>query len=259
MLIFLYGPDDYRRLQKKKDIIAEFRKKRSELALDFFDCLAKDWYSRFEAFAKSQSLFEPSRLAVLDNVFELEDKDVVTLIKPFADDESVKILVSERSKPVKALSFLLDKPSFSQKFENLEGAEWLRFVAGEAKKLDITLTPPAAQFLASVYQGNAWALVTELQKLSGLTATKIDKKDLDVFDLEVAPNYWMLLNGMKSFDFKIRLSTLERLFALNDPPAKVFNILAAQAGQNVGQFAELDFQIKSGKVEYEEALLELIL
>jgi DNA polymerase III delta subunit len=164
---------------------------------------------------------------------------------------------------VKALAFLAEKPSIAQKFDDLEGAEWIGFINSEAKKSDITLAAPAAQFLGTVYQGNSWALITEIQKLgawrTGSNAKAITKADLDEFDFEVAPNYWGLLNGLKSFDGKARLSALEQMLALNDPPPKIFNILAAQAGERIPRMAEYDLAIKSGKLEYEEALLDLVL
>jgi DNA polymerase III delta subunit len=259
MIIFLSGPDDYRRLQKKRELIAEFRKKRSELGLGFFDAATKGWRDTFEEFSRTQSLFDPAKLAVLENIFEeMEAKPLAAFLKPFVEDKSITLLLAEREKPVKALSFLLEKPVISQKFENLEGAEWVGWIAAEAKKLGITLAPTATQFLATVYAGNSWALATELQKLSNFKKT-IDKKDLDTFDLEAAPNYWMLLNGLKSFDVRVRLSTLERLFAMNDPAAKIFNILASQWKEKTPQMAEFDFAVKSGKLEYEEVLVDLMI
>jgi DNA polymerase III delta subunit len=269
MLIFLYGPDDYRRSQKKRELIAEFTKKRSELGLRHFDFLVTGARDEFDEFARTESLFVPARLAVLENAFELEPSALAKILKPFvAGDKKntspsgLTILLSERDKPVKALAFLLEKPTIAQKFEVLAGAEWISFIGAEAKKIGLRLALPAAQFLATVYQGNSWALATELAKLAVWKPT-IERRDLDAFDLEVAPNYWGLLNGMKSFDMRIRLATLEQLFALSDPPAKIFNILAAQAGQKgteaLQKFAEFDFAVKSGKLEYEETLVDLAL
>lgn len=274
MLIFLYGPDDYRRAQKKRELIAEFHKKRSDLGLRTFDLAAKDWRDGFDEFSRSGSLFESAKLAIFENAFdELEAAALAKILKPFVDDKSISIMLSEHDKPVKALAFLLDKPTISQKFENLEGVEWAAFVAGEAKKAGVKLTPAAAQFLAEVYQGNSWALATELAKLAsyksgetggaggaaGSAAAAIDKKDLDAFDLEAAPNYWALINGLKSYDIRARLTTLERMLAMNDAPAKIFNILASQMKEKTPQMAEFDFMIKSGKLEYEEALVDLLI
>jgi len=68
----------------------------------------------------------------------------------------------------------------------------------------------------------------------------IDKKDLDVFDFEVAPNYWGLINGLKNYDIKNRLYAFETMLAANDPPAKIFNILASQWQEKTPHMAEYD-------------------
>ncbi|HVO28874.1 MAG TPA: hypothetical protein VMT81_02745 [Candidatus Paceibacterota bacterium] len=260
MLIFLYGPDDYRRIQKKRGLIAEFLKKRSEIGLRTFDLAARDWFDGFDEFSRSEPLFEPAKLAVFENAFEIDAPKLAKILKPLAGTRSLTVLLSERDKPVKALGFLLEKPAIPQKFENLTGAELVGFIGAEAKQLGLRIAMPAAQFLAQVYAGNSWALATELEKLATLKAAAnpaIERKDLDMPDLEAAPNYWALLSGLKSPDVRTRLSTLEKLFAMGDAPAKIFNILAAQAGQKIPQFAEFDFMVKSGKLDYEEVLVDL--
>lgn len=276
MIIFLYGPDDFRRSQKKRDLIAEFQKKHSNLGLGFFDFESGRHSERseesspqkgspgrlgmtsFQEFARNQSIFETAKLAVIENAFEVEVKTLAKLLQPFLKGKSISVLLSEHDKPVKAVSFLIEKPAIFQKFEHLEGAAWGQFIVSEAKKIGLAFASDAVQFLASVYQGDSWALMTEIQKLAALKPL-INKKDLNGFDLEAAPNYWALLNGVKSADVRTRLYALEKLLALNDPPAKLFNILAAQWARKIPQFAESDFAVKSGKLDYEEALLDLVL
>ncbi len=280
MIIFLYGPDDYRRLQKKNGIIAEFGKKHSALSLRFFDGEADGGGARSASgadraaalsvpdalteFARSGSLFETAKLAVLENAFALEPEKLAAALAPLADAKGTTVLISEREKPAKALAFLLKEPVRSQQFEHLAGAEWLAFIRAEAKELGLALAPDAAQFLGAVYRGHSWALVTELQKLSALAPDGeiraiVDKKALDALDLEAAPDYWALVDGLKSIDGRIRLRALEKLFSINDPPPKIFNILAAQAGEKTARMAEYDLAVKSGKLDYEEALLDLVL
>ncbi|HEY5221216.1 MAG TPA: hypothetical protein VIJ29_03705 [Candidatus Paceibacterota bacterium] len=265
MIIFLYGPDDYRRSEKKRALIAEFSKKRSEIGLGVFDLEDKNALEPLGNFLRTQSIFEKAKLAVLDNAFELDAPKLAKLLKPFVEEKNITILIAEKDKPVKALAFLLDKPTISQKFEQLAGAEWTAFIMAEAKKNDVKLAPAAAQFLGTVYEGDTWGLVTELEKLSGFggargaAAKVIDKKDLDVFDFEVAPNYWGLINGLKSFDMKSRLYSFETMLASNDPPAKIFNILASQWQEKTPHMAEYDLAVKSGKVDYEEALVDLLI
>lgn len=263
MIIFLYGPDDYRRVEKKRSIIAEFTKKRSALGIDFFDFEEKASVERFNEFAKTQSIFETAKLAVLENAFELEAPKLAKLLKPFIALKDITILIAEKDKPVKALAFLLEKPTISQKFEQLAGVELASFVKSEAKRRGVNLADTAIHFLATIYAGNTWALVTEIEKLAGFRADVVEKvinkKDLEVFDLEVAPNYWGLLNGLKSFDIKNRLYSFEKMLASNDAPAKIFNILASQWQEKTPHMAEYDLAVKSGKVDYEEALVDLLI
>ena len=193
-------------------------------------------------------------------------------MKPFVEEKNITILIAEKDKPVKALAFLLEKPVLAQKFEQLAGAEWTAFIHAEAKKNDVKLTLAAAQFLGTIYDGNTWGLVTEIGKLRGFkkgapgtgiasanTSAPIDKKDLDIFDFEVAPNYWGLINGLKNYDIKNRLYAFETMLAANDPPAKIFNILASQWQEKIPHMAEYDLAVKSGKVDYEEALVDLLI
>jgi DNA polymerase III delta subunit len=261
MIIFLYGPDDYRRSEKKRSIIAEFAKKRSEIGLGVFDLEEKTAVENLGEFLKTQSIFEAAKLAVLENAFELDAPKLAKLLKPFVEIKNSTILIAAKEKPVKALAFLLEKPTISQKFEALAGAEFVAWTLAEAKQNGVALTPAAAQFLTSVYAGDTWGIITEIQKLSGFGAPGkiIDKKDLNVFDLEVAPNYWGLMNGLKSFDMKNRLYAFETMLASNDPPAKIFNILASQWQEKTPHMAEYDLAVKSGKVDYEEALVDLLI
>ena len=258
MIIFLYGPDDYRRAEKKREIIAEFKKKRGSVGLESFDFDTKEDVGRFQEFLRNESIFQTTKFAVIENAFELEAKKLVELLKPVLEDKTTQVLVAEKDKPVKALAFLLEKPALSQKFEHLAGVELASFINLEAKKNHATLSSSAAQFLAAVYQNNSWGLVTELQKIGALKSS-IDKKDLDELDLEAAPNYWALMNGLKSYDMRNRLYALEKLFSMNDPAPKIFNIIAAQSGEKTPHMAAYDIAIKSGKLEYEEALVSAVL
>ena len=264
MIIFLHGPDDYRRSEKKRMLVAEFVKRHSEAGIGYFDLEEKDAFAELEQFLRTQSIFEPAKLVVLLGAFETEEKKLAKLLKRYLEEKNVTILLAEKNKPVSALGFLLKEPVLMRKFAPLEAPELAAWAMAEAKNLGIALAPPAAAFLAQVYAGDTWGLLTELQKLSGFAAARggakpIDKKDLNEFDLEAAPNYWGLMNGLKSFDMRSRLSAFETMLALNDPPRKIFNILASQWTEKIPHMAEYDIAVKSGKVDYEEALVDLLI
>lgn len=258
MIIFLYGPDDYRRGQKRKELTAEFLKKRSEQGIGVFDLAEESAFANLEEFLENQQLFESAKFGILENAFEVEPARLAKTIQPFVESKTTTLFLSEREKPVKASAFLLKKPVLFQEFKNLTGDFFERFAVLEAKKNGVVFDPAALRYLAAVFAGDSWSLATEIQKLAGL-ATKITKHDLDKFDFEIAPAYWPLVMGVKNFDRKNRFLSLETLFAQDDPPPKIFNILASQWREKTHELAEYDFAVKSGKLEYDDALLALIL
>ncbi len=72
MIIFLYGVDDYRREAKKREIVAEFRKRHSNLGLMTFDLAEEGGSAKLREFLANQSLFQSAKMAVLDSAFEIE-------------------------------------------------------------------------------------------------------------------------------------------------------------------------------------------
>ena len=253
MIIFLYGPDDYRREEKKKEIIKEFQNKHSSLGLDYFDIMSEGESSRFEDFVKSQSLFEKAKLAVVWGVYENPSQEFIDELRLLADNNSTTILVSETDEPPKELG----KKILTQKFEYLSGSPWEAFIGREAKKRGIKLTSRALSFLAAVYQGDTWRLITELEKISSLPRPLIDRADLENLGLEITPNFWELLSGLKSRNLRQKLTSLETIFSENEPAGKVFNILAYQWPEGLETFANYDLLVKSGKLDYEEVLVDL--
>ncbi len=259
MIIFLYGPDDYRREEKKKYWVAEFEKKYSGLSIGHFDLIEAEALDEFRGFTRSQSIFEDKKLAVLENTYEMDEKQLAQVLAPLVNEKTTTILFSEKEAPNKALNFLLKKPATTEKFEYLKGQEWKDFVNRAARKLKISLSPEALLFLANVYQNNTWGFVTELEKIRDLKPTAIERRDLENLGLDVLPDFWSTMNGLKNQELAQRLTTLEKIFARNEPPPKIFNILSSLWREKIPQMAEYDLKIKSGKLDYEEALVDLVL
>ena len=261
MIILLYGPDEYRRLQKKNEIIAEFRKKRSGLGIGFFDLGEKESFSGFQDFIKNRSMFETQKLAVLSNVFECSERGLADELKWAAKQAEVTILVSEKNKTSENLNFLGRKLASikTQEFPYLTGAKWEAFVSELAKENGVALQPAALKFLAEVYQNDTWGLVTEIQKIAMLLRKNIELKDLEKLGLEVSPDFFGLLGGLKSYELDKRLAALEKLFLLNEPMPKIFNMIAYQIPDKLPQLAKYDILVKSGKLDYEEVLVDLVI
>lgn len=255
MIFFLYGPDDYRRLCRKQELLRELKKKYPVIALEKFDLAAPEGMTRLEDFSKGQSLFGDKKLAVIESLYEAEEKSAAKLLAPFTEHKDLALIISEKEKPNKALDFLA-KLETAEKFEKLSGAEWLSFARGCAKEVDAQITPGALKLLAGLYEGQSFGFVTELRKLSS-AGKEIGEKEIEGLGMEIAVDYWPLLNGLKSPNLKTRLWALQKLSDQNEQAAKTFNIWAAGNKQKTAEFAELDLLIKSGKLDYEEALLAL--
>ncbi|TSC81689.1 MAG: hypothetical protein G01um101420_886 [Parcubacteria group bacterium Gr01-1014_20] len=181
------------------------------------------------------------------------------MLKEVLDNKEITVLISEKDKPVKALDFLRKKPVLAQEFEFLEGAEWDSFILREVKRLGVKITPTALRFLASVYQKNTWSLVTELEKMAGLNKEVIEVKDLEDLGVAEVPSFWGLILGFKSRNLPQKLWALEKVLGSHEPSAKVFNILAYQLPDRLQDLARYDLMVKSGKLEYDEVLVDLAL
>ncbi len=261
MIIFLHGPDEYRRLKKKNEIIAEFRKKHEGVAVSRFDLADKEEFPKFAEFIGSQSMFDPKKLAVIENVFESEEKELSARLKEAAKNPNVTILVSEKNKSAEGLTFLAGKSANikRQDFPNLAGAKWEAFISELARENGVEIQPSAVKFLAQVYQNDTWSLATEIGKIAGLPKKSIGLKDLEALDIEVSPDYFGLLGGLKNYEMAVRLASLEKLFLLNEAMPKIFNMIAYQIPNKLPQLAKYDVLVKSGKLEYEEALVDLVI
>jgi DNA polymerase III delta subunit len=213
---------------------------------------------RFEERAKGQSLFDAKKLILLENAFEAEPKKLVPLLSIFLESKDNGLLISEEKKPVKALGILLKKPVVAEELEELKGVAWTNFVRQEAKKLSLAIDDDALEFLAAAHEGDSWSLMTELQRLATAPG-KVTKKSLEATGLELEKNFFALVQTLRAPTVSQRLGALQVLLGMNEPAAKVFNILGALWPQKAPQFAAYDQAIKFGRMEYEEALTDLVL
>lgn len=257
MIVFLYGEDSYRRQERKNFYAAEFQKKYGIPALRI-DVSDADGFLKFESEAKGQSLFGARKLLVVENLFTAEPKKILPLLRSSLESKESGLLVSEDKKPVKTLELLLKKPVITEEFAKLKDKAWFEFVQGLVKTTGAKLTPEALAFLAEAYTGDSWGVVTEMRKLSGLKKT-LSVSDLVELGVETEKDYWALVNGLKGPRASSRLTALQIIFSMNEPPAKVFNILSSLWTARVGDFAAYDRAVKFGRMDYEEALTDLAL
>lgn len=259
MLICLSGPDAYRRQKKLREIVAEYQRKHPTARVAHFDLAERgqtqngrgqtqtDELARLKEFLAAQSLFEKDKLGIVHSL-EKDEKEVVRMLKEVADAKDTLVIVSIADKIPNEYRFLAEQPVIAQEFPELTNAELLQFLKTEAAERKIEISGEVAQTLINLYAGDAWGLVTELDKIE-LGGT--------VHDHFVMPAFFPLVQSLKNPSQSRRIVALTLLLE-NEEPAAVFNVLASIADLPLKQkMADYDIAIKSGKLEYEEALTDL--
>ncbi|MDD5431160.1 MAG: hypothetical protein PHP03_02975 [Candidatus Pacebacteria bacterium] len=262
MIIYLYGPDSYNRHEKLKAIQEDYRTKHPKSILDAFDLEEENKFSLLKEFVKSRSLFEASKMAIIRNTGFLEDKEIkeiISLLKENMENKDTVLCLTEDKKLPKAFDFLLKEPVYKYEFDNLEGMEWQRFVWNEVKKRGLVIDRESQDLLMRAYAGNVWGLITELDKLSLLQEKNITKSILKKhFDDLPAVNVFDVLGDIKNTrNTGMKLAALEELFSRGQDPTMIFNLFSvfARTPQEKEKMADYDAAVKSGKMEYEEILL----
>jgi len=252
MILYLYGPDSYRRQQKLKESALKYKEKYSNLTLDHFYLGEEDDFLRFKDFALNQSLFGDFKLGILHDLDSAANqKELITFIKLFLKSKKAHLIISEGKELGKEFGFLLKKPALSQEFKALTKSSLVNLIKAEAKKRKVALDDKTLWYLINVSQEDTWALINELDRLSlgGKIELLYEYSKNDFFNLVTK------IPGASSV--AMRLKIFEILLD-NEELAMIFNFIAAFArGKEKLKMANYDAMIKSGKLNYEEALLDL--
>ncbi len=259
MIFFLYGTDGYRRLKRKQAIIAELEKKYPDIVFGKFSLAENGGGEDFLNFAKGQSLFSAKRLCVLEGIDSISGKEAKELLWQFLEPKDVAVIIADQAKVAKGLEFLVKNPARGEEFGELSGPQLLSFVKSLAKESGARLSLGAERKLAALYAKDTWGLSTEIKKIASLDPKLADETLVEGLGTMPEIDYWPMLNSLKSRDVSLRLKTLATLFARREDPAKTFNILAAATKPQASRFAGYDVLIKSGKMDYPEALLDFVL
>ena len=122
-------------------------------------------------------------------------------------------------------------------------------------------------FLAEVFKGDSWAIINELEKLSLLNPKYYADADklreiIDYGQPLAQQKFFFAVNGiLRNSSISKKLINLETLLSYQEEPPKIFNFLASFANTlpAIKKMADYDVAIKSGKMDYEEALVDLVL
>lgn len=252
MLLYVYGGDGYRRGRAlREQIIPAYVAKHSDAALSYFYGDETDIYDRLRAFTQNVSLFASVALGVL-YAPEALAKDSLTLLKKLVDSQTASlVVVAEKKLPKKDFGFLYTEKVKAFEYEVLAGAAWLSFVKQEAVTRGAKLSDVEIRALATAHAGDSFAVVTELEKvgLGGELALGAVKSDF----------FGLIKSFRYGRSFREKISALDELLEGGGAPG-AFNMFARFTdGALRSRMAEYDILIKSGKLDYAEALFDLIL
>ena len=263
MLILLYGKDSYRLLKKAAYLEAKYKEKHAGLSIKKFDFEKEgeeELLPEISYFKNSQSLFESVKLGIIKNAFAVNEitrwkKILLSLL----EDKTVTLILLSPTKPPVTLKFLLSPPVQNQEFTDYSPAEWRSFITSEASERKIKLSPVALNIIQNTTNKDPWLLINELDKIALLKKPEITPEDLTALGLVSPYEFFYALRSLTDKEVGKRTSALEILRLQNEDPAKIFNILAYQREVSKITMACYDQEIKSGRLEYEETLLEFVL
>lgn len=268
MILYLYGPDSYRQQKNLETIIKTYREKYSVFSIDHFNFETIADFSQLKDFCSQTSLFDSKKMAIAKN-FLTATKDIAGDIKDFLkqhiESKNSIIILVEAAEPAKTFEFLLESASKVYKFPNLSEMKMQSFIKKESNERKIDIAPDAIKLLAKIFSENTWGVVTELEKLELLKPKKqITAKSLEKLLVYFAkPNLFDFIDAVsKNKTLGQKIPMLENLFLNKEESAKIFNILASRPFIDfklMKNLADCDVLIKSGKLDYELALLDITL
>lgn len=249
MLVYVYGPDTYRRGKYvRTQLLEPYQKKYPSSGIGIFDLVDADATQHLREFAGASGLFAKVSLAV---VYHPEEgaKDFVGLLKSLTEATTSTIVVVAEKKLTKEFAFLANGKE--KEFLPLTGLPFLAFLKAEAVERGLTVGDAKIKEIGLAYDGDLWGAITELQRVAFGGVVAEQARAFDFIGLI------RTMTGGSRIDQKLKALALLLEY---DDAAKVFNMAAAFAGgAGKVKMADYDVAIKSGKLEYAEALLEYAL
>ena len=267
MIIFLYGEDSFRRNKKVRELTDAYKEKHPSIDMAVYDLdeSPEDW-GKARDFLVQPSMFADAKLLVIKEVQSVGEKEWIKTLKRQAETEKTFVIISDGKSPKKDFGFLKKSPVKIQEFAELESVSLSAFFVKEAGLRGLEFSNDAKSFLLA-YVGDSKErsalLVNELEKIYlGGFGRVISKQDLDgLVKFEKREAVWRAGSAMlRERNVFRRLGLLEKILFQREAPSYIFNSLGFQAsGKTALKLAEYDVSVKSGGLEYEEALTDFAL
>ena len=204
MILFLYGKDDFRSLQKLKQIINKYQKThKTGLNLKFFDCKNQK-FQDFKTQFYTKSMFKEKKLFIIKNAFTSPDfkQNFLKLKKEFIISKNIIVFYTKRDCAKSAFFNFLIKNSKSQKFNQLKAQELEKWIKQQLIKYQTKIDSDALKLLIKRTGNNLWHASNEIQKLVSFTSNrgKGESKNINVQDIKLLVPLRIELNIFKTID-----------------------------------------------------------
>ncbi len=228
MIIFLYGPDNYRSREKLKEIIESYEKvHKSGLNLKVYQKENLDFQDFKNQFQQS-SMFQEKKLLVLEGALSdqkfreefLKNKNI------FLKTEEVVVFLEERkiSSQNKLLKFL-KKEAKCQEFKLLKGRDLRNWI----EKKGINIGSRALTKLIEAVGGDLWRMENELTKLVNYKKGRIEESDVDLLVRSNSEGeIFQTIDAIAQRNKKLALSLLEGHLQKGDSPFYLLTMIDYQ-------------------------------
>jgi len=234
MIIFLYGEDEFRSLEKLNEIRNKFLEKNSSgSGLSSFD-FEEEKETKLSEIKKafgSKGLFFEKQLVIIRNLLAISKKEFVLDIieflkslKNISEDKDLVVIFWEKGKTNEKneLFKFLKVGAKSQKFELLSGVKLSGWINSELKKENdkITISPKAIEKLATYCQGKLVVIQNEIKKLANYKNEGIiDENDVELLTKEkISSNIFEAIEAISSGNKKLALKLLHNQLQKGEDP-----------------------------------------
>ena len=262
MIVLVSGSNSYLRKKKSAWVAEEYLKKYGSLGYAEFDGSLGDVYP-FISFTKNRPMFSLVSFASLKdidwNTLTGDAKSAfISLLESVSEDKEAMVLLSSAEDPSGDFSFIMDAAKPYIPCPELTGKELISFIKKEGENKGIKLSPSEMSSIIEAFGSDLWAIEAEIDRFFLNPHAKTSQKPFQNIP------YFELLNGLKfSSSPERKIIALEILLSVNkEDPARVFNGLGFSAPKGTppekwfALFADYDAAVKSGKMDYAEALLD---
>ena len=249
----VYGSDTHRRGRAVREICDKYRNKYPDGTVATFDLgEGQEVFDALRKFAGAPGLFAKASLAVVLSPADGE-KPFVKFLKEISEAAHVTVLVVADKKLPKDFALLYEKgvgPAKAE-FEPLEGLEFLKFLKADAVEKGLRVTDTQLKSAGELFAGDTWGAVTEVERMA--FGGELGEKKTQL-------NFQAAMGSLANAGAPAQRLRMLFLLLESDDPGKIFNMAAAWSrGEGKVKFADYDIAVKSGQLEFGEALLEYVL